>query len=186
MLQGTAELTRETYNFDGTTLRDTVEFPTRGIRMESLARYDSEQSPLSYVLELFADTSEEPIQRIHVSFNDTAAVWSTYTQLGDSSGVTQLDAPYVFMQNLVFAQLAVVLLKYDHATGGNQTLDVWLPEQANALTLEIGFTSDTHGTVEIAGTLMNVEVDDSGWLRRATVPAQNVTVESRDSNSPDT
>ena len=88
------------------------------------------------------------------------------------------------LQNLVFAQLAVVLLRYDHARGGTQSLNVWMPEQATLQNLQISFTSATSGTVEVAGTAMNVEVDGEGWLRRAAVPAQNVTVESRDADSP--
>jgi hypothetical protein len=183
MLQGPVEVTRETYVFDGTTLSDTVDFPARGIRMEGVARYDDEYSPVSYALELFSASGEVPVQEVNVSFADTAAVWSTHTELGDSAGVSPIEGPYAFMQNLVFAHLAVVLLKYDHASGGTQSLDVWMPEQAAVLNMEITFTSSTSGTVEIAGTVMNVEVDDTGWLRRAAVPGQNVTVESRDVDS---
>jgi hypothetical protein len=183
MLQGSIEVTHETYDFDGTTLSDTLEFPARGIRMESVARYGVEYSPVSYELELFRTSGEVPVQEVHVSFGDTAAVWSTHTEMGDSAGVSPTEGPYAFMQNLVFAHLAVVLLKYDHVMGGTQSLDVWMPEQAAVLNMEVTFTSPTTGTVEIAGTVMNVEVDGTGWLRRATVPAQNVTVESRDAGS---
>jgi hypothetical protein len=178
MLQGPVEVTHETYGFDGTTLSDTVDFPARGIRMESIARYDGEYSPVSYVLDLFSGSDDVPVQQVVVSFDDTAAVWSTHTELGDSTGVTRLERPYAFMQNLVFAQLAVVLLRYDHARGGTQRLNVWMPEQAASLNLEITFTSTTSGNVQIAGTAMNVEVDDDGWLRSAAVPAQHITVES--------
>ena len=183
MYQGENEVTREIYGFDGTTLTDTVDLSTRGIRMESTARYDAEYTPDSYVLEIFSNSGEVPVQQVNVMFSDTAANWSTHTPLIDSTGVTQLDGPYAFMQNLVFAHLAVVLLKYDHARGGTQSLNVWMPEQAALLNMEIGFTSSTHGTVEVAGTVMKVEVDDGGWLRHAAVPAQNVTVESRDPGS---
>ena len=183
MLQGPIEVTHETYGFDGTTLTDTLDFPARGIRLESVSRYDAEFSPVSYALQLFRGSGEVPVQEVNVSFIDTAAVWSTHSELGDSTGVTRMERPYVFMQNLVFAQLAVVLLKYDHARGGAQSLTVWMPDQALALSLEIEFTSATNGTVDVAGTTMHVEVDGTGWLRRATVPAQNVTVESSDGNS---
>ena len=184
MSQGVAEVSRESYWFDGTTLADTVEFPTRGIRMESVASYDRSYSPVSYALDLFTSTAAEPVQRVDVAFDDTAAVWSSQTELGDSSGVTRLEGPYAFMQNLVFAHLAVVLLKYDHEEAGSQNIDVWMPEQAATLNVAIEFSSNTEGTVEIAGTVMNVEVDDSGWLRRATVPDQNLTIESYHQNSP--
>jgi hypothetical protein len=180
MSQGAVEVTRERYGFDGATLADTVDFPSSGIRMESVARYDESYSPVSYALDLFRGAGEVPVQRVDVSFGDTAATWSTHTELGDSAGVTPLEGPYAFMQNLVFAHLAVVLLRYDHATGGDQNLNVWMPEQTAVLTMAIEFTSSTEGTVEIAGAAMNVEVDEGGWLRRATVPTQNVTVESRD------
>ena len=183
VLQGSTEVTRETYVFDGTTLSDTVEIPSRGIRMESVARYDGEYSPLSYVLQLFRASGDVPIQEVDVSFGDTAAVWSTHTELGDSTGVSPIEGPYAFMQNLVFAHLAVVLLKYDHARGGAQTLGVWMPEQATVLNMEIAFTSSTNGTVVIGGTAMNIEVDETGWLRRANVPTQNIKVEWRDSES---
>ena len=184
MYQGETEVTREIYDFDGTTLTNTVDFATRGIRMESVARYDAEYTPDSYVLEIFRDSGEVPVQQVSVMFSDTAANWSTHTPLVDSTGVTQLDGRYAFMQNLVFAHLAVVLLKYDHERGGTQSLDVWMPEQAALLNMEIEFTSSARGLVEFAGTVMNVEVDDSGWLRRAAVPAQNVTVESHDPGMP--
>jgi hypothetical protein len=117
---------------------------------------------------------------VNVSFGDTAAIWSTHTELGDSTGATSIERPYVFMQNLVFAQLAMVLLRYDHLRGGTQSINVWMPEQATALNLELTFTSDTAGTVKVAGTTINVQVDANGWLRSATVPEQNVTVESRE------
>jgi hypothetical protein len=184
MSQGAAEVSRERYRFDGTTLADTVEFPSRGVRMESIASYDRTYTPVSYALDLFRGAGHEPVQRVNVAFDNTAAVWSTQTELGDDSGVTQLDGPYAFMQNLVFAHLAVVLLKYDHERAGEQRLNVWMPEQAAALTMEIEFASSTEGTVEIAGTVMNVVVDESGWLRRASVAAQNVTVESINEASP--
>ena len=180
MLQGPIEVTHEAYGFDGTTLADTLDFPSRGIRMESVARYDADYSPVSYELELFRHSGEVPVQEVSVSFGDTGAVWQTRTELGDSTGVTQLEGSYAFMQNLVFAHLAVVLLKYDHSRGGTQSLNVWMPEQASLVNMEITFASSTNGTVEIARTAMNVEVDDTGWLRHATVPAQNVTVESRE------
>lgn len=184
MLQGPIEVTHEAYGFDGTTLADTLEFPARGIRLVSVSRYDEEYTPTSYALELYRGSGEGPVQEVGVLFNDTAAVWSTQSELGDSTGVTRIDRPYVFMQNLVFAHLAVVLLKYDHAKGGTQSLQVWMPEQAVALPLEITFTSATNGIVEVAGTAMNVEVDSNGWLHRASVPAQNVTVESSDNETP--
>lgn len=181
--QGTVEVTRETYGFDGTTLSDTVEIPSRGIRMESVASYDSDYSPVSYELDLFRGATEVPVQRVSVLFGDTAAVWSTHTELGDSTGVTSLDGPYAFMQNLVFAHLAVVLLKYDHSAGGSQSLNVWMPEQPATLSMAIEFNSNAEGTVEIAGTVMNVEVDEGGWLSRAAVHAQDLTVESLDHTS---
>ena len=184
MSQGTVEVTRETYGFDGATLADTVDFPTRGIRMESTASYDENYSPISYALDLFRGSAEVPVQRVDVTFDDTAAVWSTHTEVGDSTGTTALEGPYAFMQNLVFAHLAVILLKYDHAKGGDQTLDVWMPEQESAVSMTIEFTSGTEGTVEIAGTVMNVEIDEGGWLTRAAVPAQHVTVESVAQTSP--
>lgn len=180
MFQGQQEVLTESYSFDGTTLTDTVDFLARGIRMESVSQYDADFTPTSYELDLYRDGNEIPVQYVGVQFNDTAAVWSTRTQLGDSTGVTLLDDPFVFMQNLVFAHLAVVLLKYDHGAGGDQSLNVWMPEQAAVLPMRISFTSPTIGNVEIAGTAMNVEVDESGWLRRAAVPVQNVTVESRE------
>lgn len=182
--QGAVEVSRESYDFDGTTLADTVDFPSRGIRMESVASYDRYLSPVSYALDLFRGIGDEPVQRVNVAFDEAEAVWSTQTELGDSSGVTQLDSPYAFMQNLVFAHLAVVLLKYDHTEGGEQNLNVWMPEQASTLTMAIEFTTESEGSVEIAGTVMNVEVDSSGWLRRATVPSQNLTVESIDRIAP--
>ena len=183
MLQGTIEVAYETYGFDGTTLTDTVDFPARGIRLESVARYTADYSPVSYMLELFRGDGEVPAQEVNVSFGDNGAVWMTHTEQSDSSGVTPLEGPYAFLQNLIFGQLAVVLLKYDHEQGGAQSLNVWMPEQTALLTMEITFSSSTNGVVEIAGTAMNVEVDSNGWLRRATVPAQNVTVESRDHDS---
>jgi hypothetical protein len=183
MLQGSIEVTHETYAFDGTTLSDTLEIPSRGIRMESVARYGRAYAPVSYQLELFRTSGKVPVQDVNVSFGDTAAVWSTHTEMGDSAGVSPVEGAYAFMQNLVFAHLAVVLLKYDHVVGGTQSLDVWVPEQGAVLNMEITFTSSTSGTVEIAGTVMNVEVDDTGWLRRATVPAQNVIVESQGAGS---
>lgn len=181
--QNTVEVSREAYRFDGAVLADTVDFPTRGIRMESVARYDADLSPESYELALYTDPGEAPVQQVNVRFSDTAAVWSTHTPLGDSTGVARLDGPYAFMQNLVFAHLAVILLQYDHARGGVQTVHVWMPEQAALMNMEIEFGSSTEGAVEIGGMTMNVEVDDGGWLRRATVPAQNVTVESRKRDS---
>jgi hypothetical protein len=184
MTQGAIEVTRENYRFDGTTLADTVDFPSRAVRLESIASYDGAFSPVSYALDLFRGTGAEPVQRVNVAFDDTAAVWSTQTELGDSDGVTQLEGSYAFMQNLVFAHLAVVLLKYDHERGGAQSLKVWMPEQAATMSMVIEFATSTQGTVEIAGTTMNVEVDETGWLRRATVPSQNVTVESIDRNTP--
>lgn len=184
MSQGTTEVSRERYRFDGTTLADTVEFPSRGVRMETVASYDGLYTPVSYVLDLFRGTGQDPVQRVNVAFDDTAAVWSTQTELGDNSGVTQLDGPYTFMQNLVFAHLAVVLLKYDHGRGGEQHLHVWMPEQAATFDMNIEFTSRTTGTVAVAGTVMNVEVDEDGWLRSASVPTQNVIVESIDRAPP--
>jgi len=177
MSQGAIEVTRETFGFDGTTLSDTVDFPSRGIRMESVARYAIDYSPLSYELMLYSGSGETPVQQVDVSFTETSASWSTRTEFGDSTGVTPLEGPYAFLQNLVFAHLAVVLLQYDHEAAGNQTLNVWMPEQAAVLPMEIEFTSGTDGTVSIAGTLMNVEVDAAGWLRRAAVPSQDVSVE---------
>ena len=185
MHQGTVEVTRETYSFDGATLADTVDFPSRGIRMESVARYDDAQLPISYALQVFRGQAEVPVQRVNVTFGDTAAVWSTHTELGDSTGVTPLDGPCGFMQNLVFAHLAVALLNYDHVAGGEQTLDVWIAEQAAVLNMAIEFISSTEGTVNIGGTLMNVEVDEDGWLLSASVPSQNVSVRSIDHTSPD-
>ena len=184
MSQGVTEVTRESYHFDGTALADTVDIPSRGIRMASIASYDGSFSPVSYALDLFRGTAEVPVQRVNVTFDDTTAVWSTSTELGDSTGVTQLDGPYAFMQNLVFAHLAVVLLKYDHTSGGEQILNVWMPEQAATLAMTIEFTSSTLGSVEIGGTVMTVEIDESGGLRRAGVVAQNVTVESLAGTSP--
>lgn len=185
MSQGAVEVTHEIYDYDGATLADTVDFPSRGIRMESLARYATDHTPISYELNLYSGTNEVPVQRVDVSFTDTAANWWTHTELGDSSGVTPLEGPYAFMQNLVFAHLAVVLLQYDHEAAGNQTLNVWMPEQATVLPMTIGFTTSTAGTVTIAGTVMNVEVDESGWLRRASVPEQDVNVEWRDGGRSD-
>ncbi len=185
MSQRGIEITREIYRLDGTTLTDSLDFAARGIRMESVARYDDAFSPVSYTLDLFSGAAEVPVQQINVTFTGTAANWSTHTQAGDSTGITQLDGPYAFMQNLIFAHLAVVLLKYDHESGGTQSVNVWMPEQASTMTMEITFTSSTNGSVEIAGTVMTVEVDESGWLRRATVPSQNVTVESTDPGSSD-
>jgi hypothetical protein len=184
MTQGATEVTRENYRFDGTMLADTVEFPSRAVRMESIASYDGAFSPVSYALDLFRGTGAEPVQRVNVVFDDTAAVWSTQTEMGDSDGVTQLEGSYAFMQNLVFAHLAVVLLKYDHERGGEQSLNVWMPEQAATVSMAIEFNSSTEGRVEIAGTVMSVEIDENGWLRRATVPSQNVTVESIDHTTP--
>ncbi len=184
MTQGDTEVSREHYRFDGTTLADTVVFPSRGVRMESIASYDGAFSPVSYVLDLFRGIGAEPVQRVNVAFDDTAAVWSTQTELGDSDGVTQLQGSYAFMQNLVFAHLAVVLLKYDHERGGVQNFDVWMPEQAGTVSMAVEFTTNTEGTVEIVGTVMNVEVDEHGWMRSATVPYQNVTVGSVDRTPP--
>jgi hypothetical protein len=183
MYQGGAEVTRESFSFDGATLTDTVRLLTRGIRLESVARYDAQHSPESYLLLLYEDSLELPVQQVDVTFSDTAAIWSTHAATGDSSGVARLDGPVAFMQNLVFAHLAVVLLKYDHAVGGTQTLDVWMPEGGAALIMQIEFASGRDGTVDFAGTTMNVEVDETGWLRRATVPAQNVTIESMNRSS---
>ena len=183
MSQGSVEVTRETYRLEGTTLTGTVIFPLRGLRLECVAEYDADYSPVPYKLDLFRGEGEEPAQVVSVSFGDTAAAWSTRSELGDSSGVTPLEGPYAFMQNLVFGHLAVVLLKYDHDEGGTQNLNVWIPEQSAVMTMTINFTSESEGTVEIAGTVMNVRVNESGWLRAADVPAQNVTVESREPNA---
>ena len=180
MSQGAVEVTRESYRFDGTMLADTVDFPLRGLRLESVAEFDAEYSPVSYTLDLYRGGGDEPAQVVNVSFADTAAAWSTSSELGDSSGVTPLQGPYAFMQNLVFGHLAVALLKYDHDVGGPQSLNVWIPEQSEVMEMTIDFNSDTQGTVEIAGTVMNVQIDENGWLRSAAVPAQNVIVESLD------
>lgn len=178
MYQGDAEVSREIYSFDGTTLADTVNIPSRGIRMESVARYDAELAPVSYSLDLFQGGGDVAVQHVDVSFSDTAAVWSTETQLGDSSAVSPVRGPYAFMQNLVFAHLAVVLLRYDRDRGGTQHLNVWMPEQGGLSEVAMEFTSGTNGTVDIGNARFNVMVDEDGWLRRATVPAQNVSVES--------
>ncbi len=176
--QGDAEVSREVYSFDGTTLVDTVNIPFRGIRMESVALYDAEHAPVSYTLELFQGGGDEAVQQVDVSFSDTAVVWSTQTELGDSSAVSPVQGPYAFMQNLVFAHLAVVLLRYDHERGGAQHLNVWMPEQGALLNVAMEFTNGTSGTVDIGNARFNVVLDEGGWLRSATVPAQNVSIES--------
>jgi len=181
MYQGSAEVARESYGFDGTTLSDTVNIPSRGIRMESVARYGQDYSPESYHLNVYSGSADVPVQRIEIAFSDTAAVWTTSTQMGDSTGVSPLEGEYGFLQNLVFAQLAVVLLRYDHSTGGDQTLRVWVPETGALVDMSISFTSGTEGSAEVNGVVMNYEVNSDGWLTRLSVPSQNVTVESSDS-----
>ncbi len=180
MTQGGAEISHENYRFDGTTLSDTAYFPTRGVRLVSVADYDSSRSPIFFKLDVFGVGEVSPFQTVTVMFADSAASWTTSTATGDSSGVSQLESPYAFMQNLVFAQLAVVLLKYDHDLGGTQRVRVWMPETVGTTEMEMTFSAATTGVVRIANTTMNVEVNEHGWLQRATVPMQNVVVERQE------
>lgn len=148
----------------------------RGISLEFTAAYDSSLAPLTYHADVRTGGGAEPVQQIDVSFTGAAAEWSVRAKSGDTSGSTPLTQPYSFLQNLLFSQLAVHLLRYDRDAGGGQIWSTWVPEGNGVVAVEVEFSSPTEATVKAAQVEMNVSTDRDGWLRRVDIPSQDVTV----------
>lgn len=176
IMQGDTEIAREKYEFTGRRLVGKLDVTVQGIILEFMAAYDSSLAPLTYHADVRTGGEAEPVQRIDVSFTGAAAEWSVSAKSGDTSGSTPLTQPYSFLQNLVFSQLAVHLLRYDRDLGGGQTWSAWVPEGNGVVSLEVEFSSPTEATVKAAQVEMNVSTDRDGWLRRVDIPVQGVTV----------
>ncbi len=176
IMQGETEIAREKYEFTGRRLVGTLDVTVQGISLEFTAAYDSSLAPLTYHADVRTGGGAEPVQRIDVSFTGTAAEWSVRAKSGDTSGSTPLTQPYSFLQNLVFSQLAVHLLRYDRDVGGGQVWSAWVPEGNGVVSLEVEFSSPTEARVKAARVEMNVSMDQDGWLRRVDIPVQGVTV----------
>ncbi|MFQ5704539.1 MAG: alpha/beta hydrolase [Gemmatimonadales bacterium] len=174
--QGATEIARENYEFSGRRLTGELDVQVRGITLEYTAIYDSSLSPLSYHADVRTGGASEPVQQLDVTFGDSAAVWVIHATAGDTSGSTPLGKPYSLLQNLVFSQLAVQLLRYDHGAGGVQGWSTWVPEGNGVVLLDIEFSSPTEATVEAAQVRMTVTTDQSGWLEHIDIPSQGVTV----------
>ena len=80
------------------------------------------------------------------------------------------------LQNLQFSQVATALLRYDRAKGGTQHLNAWLTRGAIVVPVAMSLTGDS-GTVTIANQVNQVYLDSTGWLLRAAVPSQHLTIE---------
>jgi alpha-beta hydrolase superfamily lysophospholipase len=179
--QGDAEVTRETYRFDGHTLKADVDIPSRGLRLETTTEYSARLSPTRYQATV-KGSSGAVLQDLDAVFGDSVK-WTMRSGGATRNGVNRISRPYATFQNLMFSQLAVALLRYDRAARGTQVVDVWLPEGARVGQLRMRFAGDS-GQVEMSGVTLLVKTDANGWLTGVSVPQQRITVERRDRLEP--
>ena len=172
---GGTVIAREHYRFANDTLNAQVDLVTQSMRLETRTAYDENRSPRSFHLAA-RGAGDTVLQELEATFADSAR-WSMMTSGGNRQGsATPLTPPFGVLQNLQFSHLAVVLQRYDRSRGGPQTLNLWLPQGAQSLPMTMQLAGDS-GSVEVAGVTMRVTLDQTGWLRHASVPAQGLTVE---------
>ena len=169
-----AVITRERYRFDGTALTTEVEILQRGMRLEARTEYAATLAPRRYQVAVRAASSATVLQDLSATFGDSVR-WTLRAGGATRSGSSRITRPYGMFQNLLFSQLAVMLLRYDRGAGGVQVLDVWLPEGSHVGQLRMALKGDT-GHVELGGVNFAVTTDPSGWLRSVNVPVQGLTV----------
>jgi alpha-beta hydrolase superfamily lysophospholipase len=168
------EISRERYRFDGSTLEADVELVDRGIRLSTRTEYTPALSPARYRLAAHGGGGRAPVQELDAAFGDSVR-WTGRSVGVPASGASGIRRPYATMQNLVFSQLAAILLRYSRPAGGVQVLDVWNADAARVMQLRMQFRGDS-GTVEVGNTSIRVTTDRDGWLRSASVPAQRINV----------
>jgi len=176
VMQGDTEVSRERYLFDGSALSDTVDLTARGLRLVTEMIVDTSGVPLQYRSDVLNLATGNEIQGLEVSFSDSVVEW-TVTGAGATSGSTPISRPFTMMQNPAFAHLALALLRTDTAEQEAQRLHMWVPEGAVVVELVVDYQTANTGTAMIAGTSMEFETDEDGWLKRVRIPAQGVVVE---------
>jgi pimeloyl-ACP methyl ester carboxylesterase len=176
--QGDTEVSREHYHFDGSVLTDTLDLTARGLRLVTEMVLSGSGAPVRYLSDVVNLATADEMQGLEVSFSDSVVDW-TVTGAGATSGSTAIARPFVMMQNPAFAHLALALLRLDPAARDTQRLNMWIPEGAVVVELEVEFETPNSGGASIAGTLMEFETGDDGWIRRVWIPAQGVVVEWR-------
>ncbi len=174
--QGDTEVSRERYRFDGSVLTDTVDLSTRGLRLATEMVLDGSGAPVRYRSVVINLATADEMQMLEVSFSDSLVQW-TVTGAGATEGSTAISSPVVMMQNPAFAHLAVALLRLDPSVRGTQRLNMWIPEGAIVVDLEVDFDTPNSGAARMAGTSMEFDTDATGWLRQVRIPAQGVVVE---------
>ena len=175
----TTVIAQETYTFDGTVLTHTLTVPSQNVAIDGTTTYNESLSPLRFQSQLRSVGDTAPLQTLTVAFADSAT-WRI-EGANPSSGSTPLTRPYSVFRNLAFSHRAVLLRRYDRATGGTQPFTLWMPEGARVVPLTITMAGDT-GTMRLQGIPLRFTMAD-GWLRRVEIPTQGVFVESVDPDS---
>src|SRR6185503_6016425 len=103
--QGDAEVTRETYRFDGHTLKADVDLPSRGLRLETTTEYSSRLSPMKYQA-VVKGGAGNILQDMGAVFDDSVK-WTMRAGGATRNGISKISRPYSMFQNLMFSQLAV-------------------------------------------------------------------------------
>ena len=167
---GQTVLFTEQVTFDGTTLTTDLELPSRQMRFEGVTVYERDLDPQMLEFNILNSQTGDVIQEVSFRFSPDSVAWTGSGQ----SGTVQVTRPRGMLFNPVFGHTAVILLQgvRDEAA---RTPNVML-ESVNLIPMEITFTDENNGSVNIATTTMQFRLNDDGWLVEARVPSQGLVV----------
>lgn len=175
--RGGQDVARERYRFDGRSLRAEVELLGQGLFVETETVFEDRGVPGRYRARVRVGPGGAVITEVQATFADSIR-WRILSGGRVQDGVSPVRRPLFVVQNSVFAQLALALQMHGRRLGGRPVLYAWRPEGGGVSGLGVTL-SGTEGTVQLGGVRMEVELDESGWLRRLEVPAQGLVVEWR-------
>ena len=151
----------EQLSFDGTTLTTDLELPSRSMRFEGITVYEGDLDPRMLEFNVLNSGTGDVIQEISFQFKPDSVTWRGSGQ----QGTVEVQKPRGMLFNPVFGHTAVILLRafrQEESRAPNVIL-----QNVNVVSMEITFASERSGSVNVAGTVMQFELNEQGWVDRS-------------------